>query len=222
MSTARVPWVLGVTGASGTPYAAALLRAFVAAGEDVDLVLSKAARLTVLDEVGLSIRDNSWREDVARWAGCEVDRVTYWTPTDLAAGPASGSYRTKGMVIAPATTAVVAGIALGTSKDLVQRAGDVTLKERRPLVLLVRESPLRPVVLDHLAALSREGATIMPASPAFYAGAKDVGELVDFMVGRVLDQCGVEHDLYRRWSGRLGQARGDGDAGALDSPGPDA
>lgn len=206
MTAPREPWVVGVTGASGTPYAAALLRALLNAGEDVDLVLSKAARLTVLDEVGVSIRDNHWREDVGSWVGCDVSRIAYWSPTDMAAGPASGSYRTKGMIVAPATTACVAGIALGTSKDLVQRAGDVTLKERRPLVLLVREAPLRPIVLDHLAALAREGATIMPASPAFYAGARDVAQLVDFMVGRVLDLCRVEHDLYHRWTGQLGHA----------------
>jgi flavin prenyltransferase len=201
----RHPWVVGVTGASGTPYAARLVRALLDAGEDVDLVLSKAARLTVLDETGLQLRDGTWQDDVARWVGRDVSEVVYWRPTDLAAGPSSGSYRTKGMVVAPATTAAVSGIAVGASKDLVQRAADVTLKERRPLVLLVREMPLRAVALDQLAGLAREGAVVMPATPAFYAGATTVADLVDFVVGRVLDQLGVEHDLYRRWTGWPGE-----------------
>jgi 4-hydroxy-3-polyprenylbenzoate decarboxylase len=197
----RRPWVLGVTGASGTPYAAGLLRALLDAGEDVDLVLSKAARLTVLDETGHQIRDGRWQDDIAAWVGRDVSTVRYWRPTDFAAGPSSGSYRTRGMIVAPATTAAVSGIALGSSKDLIQRAADVTLKERRPLVLLVRETPLRAVALEQLASLSREGATVMPATPAFYAGASSIQELVDFMVGRVLDQLGVEHTLFERWTG---------------------
>ncbi|MCW2853945.1 MAG: aromatic acid decarboxylase [Nocardioides sp.] len=197
----RRPWVIGVTGASGTPYAAGLLRALLDAGEDVDLVLSRAARLTILDETGHRVRDGRWREDVGEWVGRDVSEISYWRPTDFAAGPSSGSYRTKGMVVAPATTAAVSGIAVGASKDLIQRAGDVTLKERRPLILLVRETPLRSVALEQMAELSREGATIMPATPAFYAGATSMEDLVDFMVGRVLDQMGVEHDLFRRWSG---------------------
>ena len=197
----RLPFVVGVTGASGTPYAARLISALLEAGEDVDLVLSKAARLTVKDETGHELRDGRWQEDVGAWVGRDVSDVVYWRPTDLAAGPSSGSYRTKGMLVVPATSASVSGIAVGASKDLVQRAGDVTLKERRPLVLLVREMPLRAVTLDQLAGLTREGAIVMPASPAFYAGGQTVADLVDFVVGRVLDQVGVEHDLYRRWAG---------------------
>lgn len=198
----RRPWVVGVTGASGTPYAAGLLRALLDAGEDVDLVLSKAARLTILDESGHRIRDGRWRDDVAAWLGRDTVGVQYWAPTDFAAGPSSGSYPTRGMVVVPATTAAVSGIAVGASKDLIQRAGDVTLKERRPLVLVVRETPLRAVALEQMAALAREGATIMPATPAFYAGASSVDDLVDFMVGRVLDQISVPHDLFRRWTGK--------------------
>ncbi|HWL98233.1 MAG TPA: UbiX family flavin prenyltransferase [Nocardioidaceae bacterium] len=197
----RCPWVVAVTGASGTPYAARLLRALLDAGEDVDLMISKAARLTILDETGVRVRDGRWRQDVADWVGRDVDPVVYWSPTDFAAGPSSGSYRTRGMVVAPATTAAISGIAVGASKDLIQRAADVTLKERRPLVLLVRETPLRAVTLEQMATLAREGATIMPASPAFYAGAKSIDDLVDFVVGRLLDQLDVEHELFERWNG---------------------
>lgn len=204
---ARRPWVVGVTGASGTPYAAAVLRGLIDAGEDVDLVISRAARLTMMDETGWTVRDRHWHADITAWLDRDVSAVRYWTPGDMAAGPASGSYRTSGMIVVPATTAAAAGIAGGTSKDLLQRAADVTLKERRRLVLVLRETPLRPSTLDNLSALAREGAVIMPASPGFYAGARDVQQLVDFMAGRILDICEVDHMLYQRWEGILGAGR---------------
>lgn len=201
----RVPWVVGVTGASGVAYATSVLRGLLDVGESVDLIVSKAGRLTMLDELGFAVRDRSWREDVAAWIQRDVSDVVYWSPGDFAAGPSSGSYRTQGMIVVPATTAVVAGIASGMSKDLIQRAGDVALKERRTLVLVIREAPLRATVLDHMSALAHEGAIIMPASPAFYAGGRSVQDMVDFVAGRVLDQCGIEHNLYRRWRGGLGE-----------------
>jgi 4-hydroxy-3-polyprenylbenzoate decarboxylase len=211
----RRPWIVGVSGASGTPYAAAALRGLLTAGQSVDLVVSRAARLTVMDETGLSFRDGHWREDLAAWLALDdagfdaklLDAVCYWPAGDLAAGPSSGSYPARGMLVVPASTASVAGIRLGLSKDLLQRAADVTLKERRPLVLVVRETPLNTQTLDHLLALSREGAVILPASPGFYGGADGVQRLVDFVAGKALDVLGVEHGLLRRWDGRLGAAR---------------
>lgn len=207
MTGHRRPWIVGVSGASGTPYAATLLRAMLDAGEQVDLVVSQAARLTILDETGIHFRDKYWRDDVTSWIGRDPTDIVYWSCADMAAGPSSGSYLTKGMIVIPATTASIAGVALGISKDLLQRAADVTLKERRPLMLVLREAPLRPITLEHLLNLSREGATVIPASPAFYAGCRDVQQLVDFLVGKVLDLCQVEHDLYRRWTGQLGAGR---------------
>jgi 4-hydroxy-3-polyprenylbenzoate decarboxylase len=259
----RRPWVVGVSGASGTPYAAAVLRALLAAGEAVDLVVSRAARLTLLDETGRAFRDAHWREDLAAWLARGADGkpdafgphggahgtafgphggadgphgsggsaapgalaglddlgrfdladVRYWPAGDLAAGPSSGSYPAKGMLIVPASTACVAGVALGLSKDLLQRAAGVTLKERRPLVVAVRETPLEGQTLRHLVALDDAGAVVLPASPAFYAGATHIQDLVDFVAGRVLDAAGVPHTLYRRWSGELGVARAPGPAG---------
>jgi 4-hydroxy-3-polyprenylbenzoate decarboxylase len=111
------------------------------------------------------------------------------------------------MVVVPASTAAVAGIAQGLSKDLLQRAADVTLKERRPLVVVPRETPLNRTHLVSLLALHDAGAVVLPASPAFYAGPTDMQQLVDFVAGRVLDALGVEHALYRRWTGDLGAAR---------------
>jgi 4-hydroxy-3-polyprenylbenzoate decarboxylase len=215
--TQRVPWIVGVSGASGTPYAAAVLRALLAGGESVDLVVSRASRLTLLDETGISFRDAHWRDDLREWlrrgadgkpgtfdVDLDGDRVRYWAAGDLAAGPSSGSYRAKGMLIVPASTACVAGVALGLSKDLLQRAASVTLKERRPLVVAVRETPLNGQTLRHLVALDDAGAAVVPASPAFYAGATHIQDLVDFVAGRVLDAAGVAHGLYRRWEGELG------------------
>ncbi|KIX78957.1 aromatic acid decarboxylase, partial [Streptomyces sp. MBRL 601] len=122
-------------------------------------------------------------------------------------GPSSGSYPARGMLVVPASTASVAGIALGLSKDLLQRTASVTLKERRPLVVTVRETPLNRATLQQLVALDEAGAIVLPASPAFYAGATHIQDLVDFVAGRVLDAAGVEHGLYRRWRGELGGGR---------------
>ncbi|MFD9127483.1 UbiX family flavin prenyltransferase [Kitasatospora sp. NPDC059571] len=202
----RRPWVVGVSGASGTPYAASVLRALFAAGESVDLVVSRAARLTILDETGISFRDAHWRTDLAQWLGAEPGDVRYWAAGDFAAGPSSGSYPAKGMLVVPATTGAVAGIALGLSKDLLQRAAAVTLKERRPLVVCLRETPLDGVTLKHLVELDAQGAVVLPASPGFYAGGSTARELVDFVAGRVLDAVAVPHALYRRWEGELGAA----------------
>ncbi|MEE1829013.1 UbiX family flavin prenyltransferase [Streptomyces sp. BE20] len=210
----RQPWVVGVSGASGTPYAASVIRALLAAGEAVDLVVSRAARLTILDETGISFRDAHWRTDLAAWLALPedgLDDVRYWPAGDFAAGPSSGSYPAKGMLVVPATTGAVAGIALGLSKDLLQRVASVTLKERRPLVVCVREAPLNGVTLKHLVELDAQGAVVLPASPGFYAGGSTVRELVDFVAGRVLDAVGVPHTLYRRWEGELGAAAREGD-----------
>ena len=215
--------MVGVSGASGTPYAASVLRSLLHAGEAVDLVISRASRLTLLDETGIAFRDAHWRADLCRWLAlgadgapdafevpAQVADVRHWAAGDLAAGPSSGSYDVKGMLIVPASTACVAGVALGLSKDLLQRAASVTLKERRRLVVAVRETPLNGQTLRHLVTLDEAGAVVLPASPAFYARATRVQDLVDFVAGRVLDAAGVPHKLYRRWEGELGGDRGTG------------
>jgi 4-hydroxy-3-polyprenylbenzoate decarboxylase len=203
-----VPWVVGVSGASGTAYARAVLGGLLDAGQPVDLVVSRAARLTLLDEVGLSFRDAHWRDDLSAWLERSVaDDFRYWAAGDLGAGPASGSYRTRGMVVVPASTAAVAGIAVGLSKDLLQRAADVTLKECRPLVVVPRETPYTRATLQHMLALHDAGAVVLPASPGFYSAPKSVQQLVDFVAAKVLDVLGVEHDLITRWRGDLGGAR---------------
>lgn len=209
--TARRPWIVGVSGASGTPYAAAVLRELLTAGYPVDLVVSRAARLTLLDETGRPFRDGHWREDLAAWLGRELtstDDIRYWPAGDLAAGPSSGSYPARGMVVVPASTAACAGIAIGLSKDLLQRAAEVNLKERRPVVVVPRETPVTRSHLEHLLVLHAAGTVVLPASPGFYgAGAQASSQqLVDFVAGKVLDALAIEHTLFRRWTGKLGEA----------------
>ncbi|GIJ47304.1 flavin prenyltransferase UbiX [Virgisporangium aliadipatigenens] len=203
----RRPWVVGVSGASGTPYASAVLRGLFDAGHAVDLVVSRAARLTVLDETGHPFRDAHWRSDLERWLCLELPDadVRYWAAGDLAAGPSSGSYPVRGMLVVPASTAACAGIAIGLSKDLLQRAAEVNLKERRPVVVVPRETPVTRSHLEHLIALHDAGAVVLPASPGFYAGGAGATaqQLVDFVAGKVLDAAGVPHTLFTRWRGEL-------------------
>jgi 4-hydroxy-3-polyprenylbenzoate decarboxylase len=205
----RTPWIVGVSGASGTPYARAVLTALLDAGEPVDLVISRAARLTLLDETGATVRDGHWKDDVAGWLARDLGDLTYWPAGDLAAGPSSGSYPAKGMVVIPASTAACAGIAIGLSKDLLQRAAEVNLKERRRVVVVPRETPVTRSHLEHLIALHDAGSVVLPASPGFYgAGANATAQqLIDFVAGKVLDALAVPHTLFTRWSGELNAQR---------------
>jgi 4-hydroxy-3-polyprenylbenzoate decarboxylase len=210
-SAGRRPWIVGVSGASGTPYAAAVLRGLLEAGCAVDLIVSRAARLTILDETGITFRDAHWRDDLTQWLGTDLTDadLRYWSASDLAAGPSSGSYPAAGMVIVPASTAACAGVSIGLSKDLLQRAADVSLKERRPVVVVPRETPVTRSHLQHLLALHDAGATVLPASPGFYAAgsAATAQQLVDFVAGKVLDAVGVPHTLFARWTGELNRSR---------------
>jgi 4-hydroxy-3-polyprenylbenzoate decarboxylase len=205
----REPWVVGVSGASGTPYARAVLTALLDAGEAVDLIVSRAARLTLLDETGATIRDAHWKDDVRDWLGRDLGDLAYWPAGDLAGGPSSGSYPAKGMVVVPASTAACAGIAIGLSKDLLQRAAEVNLKERRRTVVVPRETPVTRSHLEHLIALHDAGAVVLPASPGFYgSGARATAQqLIDFVAGKVLDALGVRHTLLTRWKGELNAQR---------------
>ena len=206
----RTPWIVGVSGASGTPYTAAVLRGLFDAGLAVDLIVSRAARLTILDETGAPFRDAHWKDDLAAWLGRPLDGadVQHWPAGDLAAGPSSGSYPARGMLVVPASTAACAGIAIGLSKDLLQRAAEVNLKEHRRVVVVPRETPVTRSHLEHLIALHDAGAVVLPASPGFYAAGASAtaAQLVDFVAGKVLDAAGVAHSLFTRWTGELGRS----------------
>jgi 4-hydroxy-3-polyprenylbenzoate decarboxylase len=212
-----LPVVLAVTGASGAPYAVRLLEALVAAERPVWLVVSGHGwrLLDTESDIG-SLAALRERVGAAAW-----DRwVTAFDDADRGARPASGSARTAGMVICPCSMGTVAAVATGTSRSLVERAADVSLKERRPLLLVPRETPLSVVHLENLLRVTRAGATVIFAAPGFYHRPRTIAELVDFIVARVLDQLGVEHDVGRRWGDELPED--DGGAGASDGDAIDA
>ena len=193
-----LPIVVAITGASGAPYAVRLLEALVAAERPTWLVVSSHGYRLLQTEMGIANAD-ALRERVggAGWDRC----VTMFSDTDRGASPASGSTRMQGMVICPCSMGTISAIAQGTSRSLVERAADVMLKERRPLILVPRETPFSAIHLEHMLNLSRLGVTILPAAPGFYHRPQSVADLVDFIVARLLDHLGVEHALVRRWGG---------------------
>jgi 4-hydroxy-3-polyprenylbenzoate decarboxylase len=193
---APLPLVVAITGASGAPYAVRLLEALVAARRPVWLVVSSHGFRLLATESDIpdmaTLRARVGGEAWDRW-------VTVFDDGDRGAKPASGSARTAGMVVCPCSMGTVSGIAVGASRSLVERAADVTLKERRPLVVVPRETPLSVIHLENLLTLTRAGAVVIPAAPGFYHRPTRIAELVDFIVARILDQLGVEHDVGRRW-----------------------
>lgn len=198
VAATRHPVVFAITGASGAPYAVRLLEALVASRVPTWLIVSSHGWRLLQTETAIADLA-ALRERVGGAAFDAVVRV--FDDGDRGAAPASGSARTSGMVICPCSMGTVAAIAHGTSRSLVERAADVALKERRPLLLVPRETPLSLVHLENLTQVTRAGATVIPAAPGFYHRPASVDDLVDFMVARVLDHLGVEHAIGRRWGG---------------------
>jgi 4-hydroxy-3-polyprenylbenzoate decarboxylase len=198
-------YVVGVTGGSGAPYARRLLQVLLEAGHQVKLVVTESGERILAIELGLRLegtldeRTEHWRSFLGRPAGDTA--LELFHPRDMAASISSGSFPTSGMVVIPCSMGTLARIAAGVSTTLVERAADVTMKERRPLVLVPRETPLNEIHLENMLRLRRAGADILPAAPGFYHQPHTIDDLVDFIVGRVLDRLGVEHQLLRRWTG---------------------
>jgi flavin prenyltransferase len=192
----RLPFTVAITGASGAPYAVRLLEQLCAAGQRVSLIVSGHGMRLLSTETG--IESMAALRDAVGGRGWD-DFVTVYDDADRGAAPASGSARSAGMVICPCSMGTLSAIAAGSSRSLVERAADVTLKERRKLILVPRETPLSSIHLENMLKLSREGVVIRPASPGFYHRPVSIAELVDFVVARVMDQMGVEHSVGRRW-----------------------
>jgi 4-hydroxy-3-polyprenylbenzoate decarboxylase len=192
----RYPVVLALTGASGAPYGVRLLEVLARHGVPVWLVTTSHGMRLLKDECGIAGLDALRAATGGSW-----DAVTVFPDGDRGALPASGSQRTHGMVVCPCSMGTVAAIAAGNSRSLVERAADVTLKERRKLVLVPRETPLSLVHLRNLVTVTEAGAVVIPAAPGFYHRPTSVGELVDFIVQRVLDQLELDIEIARRWSG---------------------
>jgi 4-hydroxy-3-polyprenylbenzoate decarboxylase len=191
-----LPIVFAMTGASGAPYGIRLLQQLVKAKRRVSLIISAhgfrllRTESDVGDVAGLrkAVGPKGWDEF-----------VTTYDDADRGAAPASGSAKSAGMVICPCSMGTLASIAAGVSRSLVERAADVTLKERRPLVLVPRETPLSAIHLENMLRLTYAGATVLPAAPGFYHRPKSIDQLVDFIAARVLDQLGVDQKLVPRW-----------------------
>jgi len=223
------PFVLAITGASGVLYAFRLLEVLLRRGCDVHLTLSSSACVVLRQELGVEVDldqfspshltrfapddGNSAARDLQAAAvemllglESEIDavagqagRLVYYHPNDFMAPIASGSFLTGGMVICPCSGGTLSAVVHGASDNLIQRAADVHLKERRKLILVPRETPLSSIQLDNMKRACDAGAVVLPAMPGWYHGVRSVRDLIDFIVARILDQLGVEHDLMRRW-----------------------
>jgi 4-hydroxy-3-polyprenylbenzoate decarboxylase len=189
MRTLNMRLVVGITGASGAIYGVRALRALKTLGVETYLIITDGARETIALETGFSVRS------VSKFA------TKSYRINDLAATIASGSYPMDGMVVIPCSMKTLGGVATGFSDNLLLRAADVSLKERRPLVLVIRETPLSLIHLENMVTVTKAGAIVLPAMPAFYHRPKSVNALVDQVVSKVLDVLGMNHQLVRRWGG---------------------
>ncbi len=200
--------VVAVTGASGAIYAGRLLRALLIGGHSVHLVLSKYGRYLLREELGFQPGSESLRAFLARLYGEEVmvGQLREYAVADQSSAIASGSFDTDGMVIVPCSIKTLSGIAHGHADNLIERAADVVLKERRRLVLVVRETPLNLIHLRNMTAVTEAGAVVLPAMPAFYQGPQTFDDLGDFIAGRICSLLGIEHALFPRWTGSKGAA----------------
>ena len=215
--------VVAVTGASGSIYAIRLINVLLAADRRVHLVISKAANQVLIRELQVEFptsgdSESAWREMLLVTLTGEIARQWGFPPVappvvlpalrgslrvhgmnDYSAGIASGSFLTTGMVICPCSMGTLSAIATGASTNLIHRAADVHLKERRPLVLVPRETPLSVIQLENMTRLSHAGATVLPSMPGFYHQPKSIADLVDFVVARICDHLQVPHSLMQRW-----------------------
>lgn len=192
--------VTALTGASGALYGLRLVKALAEAGTEIDLIVSKAALLVAQEELGLT--ENKFLETLGGFCRApSAAPLHIHDAADFTAAPASGSCPVQAMVVAPCTMASLAAIATGNGTNLIHRAADVTLKEKRPLVLVPREMPLSLIHLKNMTAAAEAGATILPASPAFYSKPRTLEALADTVVARILDHIGVTpaRELVKRW-----------------------
>lgn len=195
--------VVSITGASGAIYAARLLKACLESGVRVELVVTDYGHRLLIEELGWNLKTDPVETWVERtWGAVErTGTIVRHAEHDLGATIASGSQRWDGMVVIPCSMKTLSGIARGAASNLVERAADVTLKERRPLVIVPRETPLNLVHIENMRAVTLAGGIVVPAMPAFYARPTTIEDLADFVVGRVLAVLGIEHRLFPPWEG---------------------
>ena len=190
--------IVGLTGASGTVYGTRLVEVLAdQTNFEVHLTISPAGARSLLEEVGIDIDVDNF--ELSDLIGRDADNVIYHSPNDIGASIASGSFRAEGMVIIPCSMGTVASVAMGLSRNLLQRSADVCMKERRKLVLVVRETPFSTIHLENMLKLSKNGVTILPAMPAFYHFPDTIDDQINVVVSKTLDQFGIEAGLIRRW-----------------------
>ena len=195
---------VAITGASGTIYGFRTLQLLAASGaiETINLILSGTAAIVAQVEMGVNLKEPS-AEKINEWLGLPKDSkiIRFWRLDNLAAKPASGSNKQAGMIIAPCSMGTLGAIASGAGTNLIHRAADVCLKERRKLILIPRETPYNAIHLENMLKLSQMGATILPASPSFYHKPKTIDDLINHLCFRILDQFDIPHSRKTQWTG---------------------
>lgn len=204
----KTPIILAMTGASGAAYGLRLLECLLQAERPVYMVVSKAAQLVFATETDLDIpsRPAEMQTYFCERFNAATELLTVYSREDWMSPIASGSHRAQHMLVCPCTTGTLAAIAQGNSDNLIERAADVMLKERRRLIMVVRETPLSAIHLENMLKLARMGVTILPANPGFYQQPQTIQDLIDFVVARILDHLDVEHTLLPRWGEQAGES----------------
>lgn len=194
-------FAVAVTGASGSIYGLRATAEILRAGMKVSLIITRAGFAVMKEECGIdwSGAGAGMADELQRYFGDSADRLSFYEEDDLFAPIASGSSAPDAMIVVPCSMGTLSRVSCGNSGNLLERAADVMLKEGRPLVLVPRETPFNAIHLEHMLKLARLGVKVVPAMPGFYHKPETMDDLVDFVVGKVLDSVGVEHALFRRW-----------------------
>jgi len=192
---------LAITGASGAPYAKRLLEVLLASDMTVHLMVSAAGRIVLADELNwkLPARASDIHAMLQQEFQCRPEQLQVYGEQQWSSPLASGSHRVPTMVVCPCTMGTLSAIACGQSDNLINRAADVMMKEGRKLIVVPREAPFSAIHLENMLKLARLGVCILPPNPGFYFNPTDIGQIVDFVVARILDQAGIEHQLTPRW-----------------------
>lgn len=193
---------IAITGASGVQYSLRLIEVLLSYGYPLNIVISKAALLVFAMEMDVQLGNQPQvqKERLLSLVKCEDSSlVEVYGVEDWSSPMASGSNTSRAMVIVPATTGTLSAVATAQSNNLIERGADVMLKERKPLVIVLRETPLNSIHIKNMLTLTEAGAIVMPANPGFYHMPKTVGDIIDFMVARILDQLNIEHNLMDKW-----------------------
>ena len=195
----RRRYIVGICGASGVIYGATAVNQLLRLPVDIHVILSADGKKVMAHELNYGGNLIECLKKCSRHAPHPDAHLREHNVEDFFAAPASGSFRHHGMVVAPCTVKTAAAVAAGLADNLLTRAADICLKERRPLVLVPRETPFSAIHLENMLRLTRAGATVLPAAPAFYFGPRNIQDMVDFIVARILDQLGIEHRLTTEW-----------------------